>query len=268
MEDPDGPALLSGQFRGEHHRGSSSAGPGCRAHQRRTDFGQVLHRFACGSTGSKLQFCQANEHQPKNRGKGMQAQRTVCPLMRWSPRHHSAFLGAAEEFFHVPLAPECPNDSFRAPTVLVRAKDASAQPGLLQLAPQQSIHPPTKRWLLFVSTEGGHDESRQMVAASAFWDRCSSLSREIRPPWTNLSSLRSSTLALRRATAMPRFCPSSKASLSTTTSVRSSFPTAVRIRAARSALSSPASAFIALRCAASCKAFSAAACPSGNEMML
>jgi hypothetical protein len=34
--------------------------------------------------------------------------------------------------------------------------------------------------------------------ASAFWDRCTSLSREIRPPWTNLSSWRSSTLALRR----------------------------------------------------------------------
>jgi hypothetical protein len=84
--------------------------------------------------------------------------------MRRAPGDHSAFLGAAEEFFHVPLAPEGINDSPRAPIVLVRAKDASAQPGLLQLATQRGIHPPAKRGLLVVSADGGYDESGQMLA--------------------------------------------------------------------------------------------------------
>jgi len=48
--------------------------------------------------------------------------------------------------------------------VLVRAKDASAQSGLLQLAAQRRLPPPAKCWLLVVSGEGGHDESRQMLA--------------------------------------------------------------------------------------------------------
>ena len=145
MKDPHGPTLLSGQFRGEHHRGSSSAASRGRAPQRRADFGQVLHGFACRSTRSQLQLCQANEHQSNNCGKGVEAQRTVCPLMRRPSRDHSAFLGSSEEFFHVPLAPEGINDSPRAPIVLVRAKDASAQPGLLQLATQGDIYLPVKR---------------------------------------------------------------------------------------------------------------------------
>src|SRR5665811_68523 len=84
--------------------------------------------------------------------------------MRGSPRDHSAFLGPAEEFFHVPLAPEGINDSPRAPIVLIGAKHASTQPGLLQLATQGGIHLPAKPWFLVVAGDGGHDESRQMLA--------------------------------------------------------------------------------------------------------
>src|SRR5664279_14237 len=84
--------------------------------------------------------------------------------MRRSPRDHSTFLCSSEEFFHVPLAPECINEPTRAPIVLVGAKYASAQPGLLQLATQSGIHLPVKRWLLVVSSNGGHHEARQMLA--------------------------------------------------------------------------------------------------------
>ena len=67
---------------------------------------------------------------------------------------------------------------------------------------------------------------------------------------------------------MPRFCPASSSWLSTTTSVRSNSPTAVRIRAARTWLSLPDSGFMAPRRAAICNACSAAVCPSGNEIRL
>src|SRR5271157_1429333 len=83
--------------------------------------------------------------------------------MRWSPRDHSTLLGSSEEFFHVPLAPEGIHDSTRAPIVLVGAKYASAEPGLLQLTTQGGIHLPAKRWLLVLSGNGGHDEARQML---------------------------------------------------------------------------------------------------------
>src|ERR1035438_216442 len=84
--------------------------------------------------------------------------------MRRPPRDHSAFLGSSEEFFHVPLVPEGINDSTRAPVVLVCAKNASAEPGLLQLATQGGIHLPAEQGLLVVSGDGGHDKSRQMLA--------------------------------------------------------------------------------------------------------
>jgi hypothetical protein len=80
--------------------------------------------------------------------------------MRGPPRDHSAFLGSAEEFFHVPLASEGINDSPRAPMVLIGAKHASAEPSLLQLATQEGIHFPAKPWFLVVAGDGGHDESR------------------------------------------------------------------------------------------------------------
>ena len=69
----------------------------------------------------------------------------TVPLMRRAPRRHPAFLGASEEFLHIPLAAESMHDPPCAPDMAVGTEHAPAQAGPLQQAPSRHVDVPVER---------------------------------------------------------------------------------------------------------------------------
>ena len=67
--------------------------------------------------------------------------------MRGAPGNHSALLGSAEEFFHIPLSPEAMHDAAGTPVMLIGAKHASTQAGTFQGSPPYGIDVPVEREL-------------------------------------------------------------------------------------------------------------------------
>ena len=84
----------------------------------------------------------------------------VGPLVRWTPGHHAALLGAAEQFLHIPLPSEGVHNAACAPEMPVSAEYPPAETRALQQSPSRRIDIPVKRYLLAALFHHGYHELR------------------------------------------------------------------------------------------------------------